>query len=34
MKTEQEMNKKYSYDNWDKFKCDENTEFLVLEKKI
>ena len=34
MKTEQEMNKKYSYDNWDKFKCDENTEFLVLEKKF
>ena len=28
------MNKKYSYDNWDKFKCDENAEFLVLEKKF
>ena len=34
MKIEQEMNKKYSYDNWDKFKCDENAEFLVLEKKF
>ena len=34
MKIEQEMTKKYSYDNWDKFKCDENTELLVLEKKF
>ena len=28
------MTKKYSYDNWDKFKCDENEEFLFLEKKF
>ena len=34
MKIEQEMTKKYSYDNWDKFKCDENTDLLVLEKKF
>ena len=34
MKIEQEMNNKYSYDNWDKFKCNENTEFLILEKKF
>ena len=34
MKIEQEMNNKYSYDNWDKFKCNENTEFLILEKKL
>ena len=34
MKIEQEMTNKYSYDNWDKFKCNENTEFLILEKKL
>ena len=34
MKLQQEMTKKYSYDNWDKFKCDENEEFLFLEKKF
>ena len=28
------MTNKYSYDNWDKFKCDENEEFLFLEKKF
>ena len=28
------MTNKYSYDNWDKFKCDENEEFLILEKKF
>ena len=34
MKIEQEMTNKYSYDNWDKFKCDENENFLILEKKF
>ena len=28
------MTNKYSYDNWDKFKCDENEEYLYLEKKF
>ena len=31
---EKEMNDKYSYDNWDKFKCDENEQFIILEKKF
>ena len=34
MKIEQEMTNKYSYDNWDKFKCDENEKYLILEKKF
>ena len=34
MKIEQEMTNKYSYDNWDKFKCDDNENYLNLEKKF
>jgi hypothetical protein len=34
MKIQQEMTNKYSYDNWDKIKCDENELFLNLEKKF
>ena len=34
MKIEQEMTNKYSYDNWDKFKCDDNENYLILEKKF
>ena len=34
MKIEQEMTNKYSYDNWDKFKCDDNENYLNIEKKF
>ena len=34
MNIEKEMNNKYSYDNWDKFKCNDNEQFLLLEKKF
>ena len=34
MKIEKEMSNKYSYDNWDKLKCNENEQILLLEKKF
>ena len=34
MKIQQEIMNKYSYNNLDKYKCDESEDLLILEKKF